>query len=98
MYCTKLALTSVSGHYSGQAVKMATHLRVMLRLGIRGAVPRLVHMPAVIQQRTIKHRDNFAFTLQQTNAVADMTLEVCHRLTQLLIPWSLLVRLLHKIL
>jgi hypothetical protein len=25
-----------------------------------------------------------------------MTLEVCHRLTPLLIPWSLLVRLLHK--
>ena len=60
-----------------------------------GAVPRLVHTPAVIQQCIIKHRDNFALTLQQTPQ-QNMTLEVCHRLTPLPIPWSLLVRLLHK--
>ena len=86
MYCTsELALTSVSGHYRGQGMKLATHLRLVLRLGMHGAVPRLVHTPAVIQQCIIKHRDNFAFTLQQTPQ-QNMTLEVCHRLTPLLIP------------
>jgi len=51
MYCTaRLVLTSVSGHYSGQGVKLTTHLRIVLRLGMRGAVPRIVYTPAVIQQ------------------------------------------------
>jgi len=42
------------------------YLRLVPRLGMIGAVPRLVHTPAVIHQCIIKHRDNFAFTLQQT--------------------------------
>ena len=71
------------------------YLCLVPRLGKIEAVPRLVHTPAVIQQCIIKHRDNFAFTLQQTPQ-QNMTLEVCHRLTPLLIPWSLLVRLWHK--
>ena len=67
MYCTaRLVLTSVSGHYSGQGVKLTTHLRIVLRLGMRGALPRLLHTPAVIQQCIIKHTDNFTLTLQQT--------------------------------
>jgi hypothetical protein len=71
MYCTsRLALTSVSGNYSGQGVKLTTHLRLLLRLGMRGAVPRIVHTPAVIQQRIIQHRDHFAFTLQ-ADAIAE---------------------------
>ena len=44
MYCTGLALTAVSGHYSGQ---LTNNLSLVLRLGMRGAVPRLVHTPAV---------------------------------------------------
>ena len=67
MYCTlRLALTSVSGHYSGQGVKLTTHLCIVLRLGMRGAVPGLLHTPAVVQQCINKHADNFALTLQQT--------------------------------
>ena len=49
MYCTGLVLTVVSGHYSGQSVLLTTNLSLVLRLGRRGAVPRLVHTPAVIQ-------------------------------------------------
>jgi hypothetical protein len=61
MYCTsRFALTSVSGHYSGQGVTLATLLRLLLRLGMRGTVPRLLYTPAVLQQRIIKHTDNFA--------------------------------------
>jgi hypothetical protein len=64
MYCTaRLALTSVSGHYSGQGEKLTTHLRLVLKLGMHGALPRIVHTPAVIQQCIIKHTDNFALTL-----------------------------------
>jgi len=71
MYCTsRLVLTSVSGHYRGQGVKLTTHLRLVLKLGIRGAVPRIVHTPAVIQQCIIKHTDNFSRTLQ-ADAIAE---------------------------
>jgi len=38
MYCTKLVLTSVSGHYSGQGVKLKNHLSIVLRIGMHGAV------------------------------------------------------------
>jgi hypothetical protein len=31
---------------------------------MRGAVPRIVHTPAVIQQCVIQHKDNFALTLK----------------------------------
>lgn len=52
-YCTsRRALTSVNGHYRGQGVKQSTNLRLLLRLGMRGVVPRIVHSPAVI---TIVH-------------------------------------------
>jgi hypothetical protein len=65
MYCTSWpALTSVSGHYSRKGVKLTTNLRVVMSLGMRGALPRLVHTPAVIQQCIIKQRANVAFTLQ----------------------------------
>ena len=67
MYCTaRLALTSVSGHYSGQGEKLTTHLRIVLRLGMRGAVPLIVHTPAIVKQSIIKHTDNVTLTLQQT--------------------------------
>jgi len=67
MNCTAtLALTSVSGHYSGQSEKLTTHLRLVLKLGMRGAVSGLLHTPAVVQQCINKHADNFALTLQQT--------------------------------
>jgi hypothetical protein len=67
MYCTLvLTLTSVSGHYSSQGVKLTTHLRIVLMLGMGGALPRIVHTPAIIQQCIDKHTDSFALTLQQT--------------------------------
>ena len=71
IYCTSgLALTPVSGHYSGQGVKLTNHLRVVLRVGMRGALPRLLHTPAVIQHCIIQPKDNFAFPLK-VDAIAE---------------------------
>jgi len=69
-HTSRLVLTSVSGHYIGQGVKLTTNLRQILRLWLRGAVPRLVHTPAVIQQCIIQHTINFALTLQ-ADAIAE---------------------------
>ena len=66
----RLALTFVSGHYSGQGVKLTNHLRIVLRVGMRGALPRLFHTPAVIEHCIIQPKDNFAFPLK-VDAIAE---------------------------
>jgi hypothetical protein len=68
---------------------------------MHGAVPRLVHTPAIIQQCFIKQRDNFAFTLHadaiaehdtgslpSSHSAANLLIAVCPVIAQTLLKSS----------
>jgi len=65
----------LSRGYSGRGVKLTTHLHLVLRLRMRGAIPPLPHMSQCLMAWClVKHRDNFTFTLPLVWRVCEHTL------------------------